>query len=162
MTLSTNQLPAGAAAACRRLRAELAAALGDDLVAVWLHGGTTFPDRPLHPGDLDICAVTATVTPEEREPAAWTRWQLGKLYWSVGRVGAAAEQYRSALAIFPGYVYALDALAQAESARGNLRHSILLESRAVDTVPLPQFAATLNDLYRTARQPARANRRRSR
>ena len=33
--------------------------------------GTTFPDRPLHPGDLDICAVTATVTPEEREPAAW-------------------------------------------------------------------------------------------
>ena len=109
------------------------------------------------PGAIGAMQMAADAASAEREPAAWTRWQLGKLYWSVGRVGAAAEQYRSALAIFPGYVYALDALAQAESARGNLRHSILLESRAVDTVPLPQFAATLGDLYRTARQPARAN-----
>jgi tetratricopeptide (TPR) repeat protein len=94
----------------------------------------------------------------EREPSAWTHWQLGKLYWSIGKVDAAEHQYHAALAVFPGYVYALDALALAEAARGHLTRAISLESRAVNTVPLPQFAATLGDLYRVAGKPARAAR----
>lgn len=31
--------------------------LGDDLVALWAHGGTTFADRPRRAGDLDTYAV---------------------------------------------------------------------------------------------------------
>jgi tetratricopeptide (TPR) repeat protein len=82
------------------------------------------------------------------EPTAWTHWQLGKLYWSAGRAGAAEHEFRAALAAFPGYPYALDALALAEAASGDARKAIELERRAVDAIPLPQFVANLGDLYR--------------
>jgi tetratricopeptide (TPR) repeat protein len=90
----------------------------------------------------------------EAEPTAWTRVQLGKLYWSTGRLGAAAAQYRAALAVFPGYVHALDALAQVEGARGRFGQAIALERRAVDQTPLPQFVGYLGDLYSAAGRPA--------
>jgi len=83
----------------------------------------------------------------DREGYAWTAVQLGKLYWLEGDGRTAATLYRSALAVFPGYVYALDALAPVEAARGRLRSALALEQRAVDAIPLPQFVAQLGDLY---------------
>src|SRR5262245_35109314 len=80
------------------------------------------------------------------EGHAWARVQLGKLYWSIGEIGAAAREYRRALDTFPDYVYALDAMAQVEAARGHARRAIALEQRAVDAVPLPQFVGSLGDL----------------
>jgi tetratricopeptide (TPR) repeat protein len=94
----------------------------------------------------------------EPEPTAWTRVQLGKLYWSQGRLGAAAAQYRAALAVFPGYVHALDALAQVEGARGRFARAIALERQAVAETPLPQFVGYLGDLYAAAGRPALARR----
>jgi tetratricopeptide (TPR) repeat protein len=94
----------------------------------------------------------------EPEPTAWTRVQLGKLYWSRGRLGAAAAQYRAALAVFPGYVHALDALAQVEGARGRFARAIALERRAVGETPLPQFVGYLGDLYAAAGRPVLAHR----
>ncbi|MDQ3874630.1 MAG: tetratricopeptide repeat protein [Actinomycetota bacterium] len=90
------------------------------------------------------------------EAHAWSRVQLGKLLWSLGRIDAAGRQYGLALAAFPGYVHALDALAQVEAAKGRLRRAIALERRAVDAVPLPQFVAALGDLYREIGRPALA------
>jgi tetratricopeptide (TPR) repeat protein len=84
----------------------------------------------------------------EPEPQAWTHVQLGKLYWAMGRMGAAENEYRRALAAFPGYVYALDALAQVQAARGRLGSATWLERRAVARIPLPQFVSALGDLYR--------------
>jgi tetratricopeptide (TPR) repeat protein len=84
----------------------------------------------------------------EPEASAWAHWQLGKLYWSVGRIDAAEHEYRAALAAFPDYVYALDALAPVEAARGHLDAAVSLERRAVDRIPLPQFVGALGDLYR--------------
>jgi tetratricopeptide (TPR) repeat protein len=98
-------------------------------------------------GAIQAMQLAVDAATAEREPSAWTHWQLGKLYWSVGRVAAAAREYRAALAIFPGYVYALDALAQAEAGRGRLRDALALEQRAVDGMPLPQFVGFLGDLY---------------
>jgi hypothetical protein len=68
-----DDLPEAAASASLRLRHELLAILGADLVGAWLHGGTTFVDRPAQPGDLDICAVIANVAPDERTPRTWRR-----------------------------------------------------------------------------------------
>jgi tetratricopeptide (TPR) repeat protein len=102
---------------------------------------------------LAVDAATA-----EREPSAWSHWQLGKLYWSVGRVAAAENEYRAALAVFPGYVYALDALAQAEAGRGHLREAVALEQRAVNGIPLPQFVGFLGDLYAATGRQALARR----
>jgi tetratricopeptide (TPR) repeat protein len=94
----------------------------------------------------------------EPEPTGWPRAQLGKLYWASGRLDAAAAQYRAALSVFPGYVHALDALAQVEGARGHFGRAIALERQAVAETPLPQFVAYLGDLYAAARRPALARR----
>lgn len=94
----------------------------------------------------------------EPEPLAWTSTQLGKLYWSRGRLAPARREYLRALAAVPGYVFALDALAQAEAARGDYRRAIALERRAVAKIPLPQFVSALGDLLRVSGDEAGAQR----
>jgi tetratricopeptide (TPR) repeat protein len=101
-------------------------------------------------------AVDAAVG--QPEALAWSQTQLGKLLWSHGRLRSAERHYRIALAVRPGYVYALDALAQVEAAHGRVRRAIALERRAVDTIPLPQFVATLGDLERVLGRDAAATR----
>lgn len=59
MSVSLDEIPEVARIAWVRLRDELRVILGDDLVALWAHGGTTFPDRPRRAGDLDTYAVVA-------------------------------------------------------------------------------------------------------
>jgi tetratricopeptide (TPR) repeat protein len=107
-----------------------------------------------------IAAMRLAVEAAANQPeaTAWARVQLGKLYWSIGRLGPAEQQYRAALAAFPRYAYAFDALAQVEAARGQLRAATALEAQAVDAIPLPQFVALLGDLYRSQRQRALARR----
>ena len=73
MTVAIGDLPEAAATASLRLRDMLLAILGTDLVGLWLHGGTTFADRPDRPGDLDISAVIANVVSDERTPRVWRR-----------------------------------------------------------------------------------------
>lgn len=69
--LTIDHLPERAATLSRRVRDQLLAILGDDLTSLWLHGGTTFADRPEIPGDLDIAGVIRAVTPEERHISQW-------------------------------------------------------------------------------------------
>jgi tetratricopeptide (TPR) repeat protein len=111
-------------------------------------------------GDLDgavsAMRLALDAAAGDREGYAWTAVQLGKLYWLRGDGRAAARLYRSALAVFPGYVYALDALAPVEAGRGRLDRAIALERQAVGSIPLPQFVAQLGDLYTRAGRPAQA------
>jgi tetratricopeptide (TPR) repeat protein len=111
-------------------------------------------------GDLDgsIAAMRLALDAAagDREGYAWTAVQLGKLYWLRGDAGTAAQLYRDALTVFPGYVYALDALAPVEAGRGRLERAIVLERQAVDSIPLPQFVAQLGDLYARAGRPTQA------
>jgi tetratricopeptide (TPR) repeat protein len=109
-------------------------------------------------GAIQAMQMAVDAATSEPEPTAWTHWQLGKLYWSVGRAQAAAREYRISLAAFPGYVYALDALAQVQAARGRTAAAIALERRAVNRMPLPQFVAQLGDLYRAEGELALARR----
>jgi len=88
----------------------------------------------------------------EPDALAWTHTQLGKLYWSHGRIGAAAREYGAALRVRPGYVHALDALALVEAARGHKARAVALARRASETMPLPQFVTTLGDLLGSQRQ----------
>jgi tetratricopeptide (TPR) repeat protein len=102
--------------------------------------------------------VALEAAADQPEATAWTHVQLGKLYWSIGRIGAAAREYDAALAAFPGYPYAFDALAQVQSARGGLGSAIALETRAVNAIPLPQFVSQLGDLYRARGELRQARR----
>jgi tetratricopeptide (TPR) repeat protein len=100
-------------------------------------------------GAIDAMQLAVDAAAGQGEPEAWTRVQLGKLYWSIGKLRPAAAEYRSALRAFPGYPHALDALSRVEAARGLVRRAIALEQRAVDVNPLPQYVAQLGDLYRS-------------
>ena len=99
-------------------------------------------------GAVSAMRLAVDAAADEPEPLAWAHVQLGKLEWSHGHLGPASREYRAALRSYPGYVYALDALAQVEAARGRYSRAIGLERRAVGTIPLPQFVTTLGDLYR--------------
>ena len=60
-------------------------------------------------------------------------------------------------ALFPGYAYALDALAQVEAARGRPRlPRSRSSSRPSTAIPLPQFVASLGDLLPATRASAAA------
>ena len=92
------------------------------------------------------------------EPTAWTHVQLGKLYFNHGRYAKAEREFRIANATFPDYAYGLDALAQAEAARGRYTAAIATEREAVDAIPLPQYVAVLGDLYKVTGHPVLAER----
>ena len=100
------------------------------------------------PEAIDTMQLAVQSSAGEGEPEAWARFQLGKLYWSIGRMSAAERQNRAALRAFPGYHYALDSLSRIEAAKGHNRAAIALEQQAVDRIPLPQYVAQLGDLYR--------------
>jgi tetratricopeptide (TPR) repeat protein len=104
------------------------------------------------PEAIETMRLAVGAAQGQGEPEAWTRFQLGKLYWSIGRFGAAEQQDRAALRVFPGYHYALDALARIEAAKGHNSAAIGLQQQAVDTIPLPQYVAQLGDLYRASGQ----------
>jgi tetratricopeptide (TPR) repeat protein len=105
-------------------------------------------------GDIDGAAVAMQLAIDaatgQREGQAWAYTQLGKLYATHGRLGAAERQYRRALGVRKGYVYAVEGLAQVAAARGRLGEAIGLERRAAEEMPLPQFVTTLGDLLRVS------------
>src|SRR6266516_5087364 len=102
---------------------------------------------------LPILQLAVDAATGQGEAEAWSRVQLGKIYWSVGRLTPAAAQFRTALRVFPNYPYALDALARVVAARGGAQRAIALAQEAVDVNPLPQYVAQLGDLYRSQGQP---------
>ena len=108
------------------------------------------------PGAITAMKLALDAAAGDREGYAWTAVQLGKLHWQRGDGRVAAVLYRNALAVLPGYVYALDALAPVEAARGRLDRAIALERQAADAIPLPQFVSQLGDLYARAGRPTAA------
>jgi hypothetical protein len=64
VSVPLDEIPEAARIAWTRLRDELHGILGDDLVALWGHGGATFADRPRRAGDLDTYAVLARAPDE--------------------------------------------------------------------------------------------------
>ena len=80
------------------------------------------------------------------EPTAWTHVELAKLALGSGRVERAARHVRAALAVFPGYVPALEQRARVEAARGELGRATETARRAATAVPLPQLVALHADL----------------
>jgi tetratricopeptide (TPR) repeat protein len=94
---------------------------------------------------MELAVDAAAGRPEAQ---AWALVELGKLHFGLGELAPAERAYRAALHVFPGYVYALEALARVEAAHGRPEQAIRLAQRAAEALPLPQLVATLGDLYR--------------
>ncbi len=101
-------------------------------------------------------AVSAAASTSE--PAAWSLVELGNLYYNSGRLRPAARAYREALARFPGYHRAQAALGRVAAAQGRIDRSVALYERALETVPLPEYAARLGETLAAAGRTAEAAR----
>jgi tetratricopeptide (TPR) repeat protein len=86
------------------------------------------------------------------ENTAYTRVLLGNLYLGNGRPDEAEREYLLTLQRSPGYGPAQAGLAYVRAARGDDAGAIFYLSRAVESLPLPEYVIALGDLYaRTGR-----------
>ena len=98
-------------------------------------------------GAIESMRLALRATNEVGENAAWVRSQLGDLYFGSGDIPRAARLYRSASRAAPEYVVPSVGLARVASARGDLQDAIRIMEGVVDSLPSPQHAAFLGDLY---------------
>lgn len=84
------------------------------------------------------------------ENAAWTLVQLGNLHFDRGRLRPAERAYRGALARYPGYVKAEAGLARVQAAQGRWEAAVTLYRKALDAVPLPEYAVGLAETLAAA------------
>ncbi len=92
-------------------------------------------------------ATEGDIVPEH---AAWVHAQLASFYFLKGDIERAGQEYQRSLDAFPGYVYGLGGMGRVAAARGDLRAALDYYTRAVNTVPLPEFVIALGDVYATA------------
>ena len=116
--------------------------------------------RELH-GDIDgamdmMQRAVDSGTPN-LESTAWTRTQLGNLYFNTGNLEQAEVEYLHTLNDRPGYVYALAGLARVRTAQGDSQEAIQLLNQAVAIIPMPEFVILLGDLYQATGQRAAAS-----
>lgn len=107
--------------------------------------------RSLH-GDTDgavaaMRTAAESANPQNPEGVAWCRVHLGDELVSAGRRAEAEREYDRALFIFPDYHLALAAKARARFAAGDADAAVDFYRRAVERVPLPEYAAALGDVY---------------
>jgi tetratricopeptide (TPR) repeat protein len=108
------------------------------------------------PGAITAMRLAARAAGPRPQPYAWARLHVGKLYFSTGRLGPAAREYRAALSAYPNYPQALHELARVQAARGRLARAVGLERAAVERKPLPEHVTFLGDLYRAQGRTALA------
>jgi tetratricopeptide (TPR) repeat protein len=117
--------------------------------------------RELHgdlPGAISAMRLAVSAGGQAPENVAYVETLLGNLYFDVGRLDAAREAYRTALARFPGYVPASAGIASVEAARGRLAPAIRRYRGAVARLPLPQYVVSLGETELAAGRSAAARR----
>ncbi|HET7342188.1 MAG TPA: tetratricopeptide repeat protein, partial [Methylomirabilota bacterium] len=81
------------------------------------------------------------------EPVAWMHYQLGELLFYQGDLAGAEAAERDALTAMPNYHRALAGAARVQAAGGRLREAADLYHKALNVIPLPEYAAALGDVY---------------
>ena len=115
--------------------------------------------RELHgdmDGALEMMQLAVDGGTPNMESTAWTRTQLGSLYFNTGNLEQAELEYTRTLNDRPGYVYALAGLGRVRAAQGQMDEAIELLTQATNGMPLPEFVIILGDLYQANGQPAAA------
>jgi len=94
------------------------------------------------------------------ENTAWCLVDLGNLYFKTGAIEAAAASYRRARETFPGYHAAHAGMGRALAAQGKYAEAIEEYRKAQGSVPLPDYAAALEQLYTLTSKPEEARKQR--
>lgn len=98
-------------------------------------------------GALEIMGWAVDAGTPNLENTAWTRTQLGNLYFNNGEIEQAAGEYKRTLESYPGYVYALAGLGRVYAAQGRPDAAIQLLEKAIEKSSLPEFVIMLADIY---------------
>ena len=101
------------------------------------------------PGAIALMRQAVEAGRPGSEPRAWSQVQLGLLLFGSGDLAEADRQMRTALAERPGDARANAGLARIEAARGRLGRAASLYQIALDTTPLPEYAAALLEIDRS-------------
>jgi tetratricopeptide (TPR) repeat protein len=109
-----------------------------------LHGDTE--------GALEMMQLAVDSGVPKSESTAWTRTQLGNLYFNTGDLDRAELEYQLTLQNRPGYIYAVAGLGRVRAAQGRMEEAIEFLNQAVTVMPLPEFVITLSDLYQASGQ----------
>ena len=92
------------------------------------------------------------------EDGAWAAYQLGELYYSRGRLGAAEAAYEQGAFSAPDYELPKVGLAKVAAARGHLGRAVELLNDVVRTLPSPEFVTLLGDMHLAAGDGASSRR----
>lgn len=84
---------------------------------------------------------------QPREHVAWAQFKLGATLFQTGDLSGAAAAHERALATYPEYHRALAGLAQVRAAERKYPDAIELYRKAIGVIPLPDYAASLGDVY---------------
>jgi tetratricopeptide (TPR) repeat protein len=115
--------------------------------------------RELHgdnSGALEMMQSAVDAGVPHSESTAWTRTQLGNLYFNMGNLKQAEVEYLRTLNDWPGYVYALAGLGRVSAAQGQMDKAIELLTQATNVMPLTDFVILLGDLYQANGQVTEA------
>jgi len=99
------------------------------------------------PGAIQAMKMAVESGAPSAENTAWCMVQLGNLYLIDGQLNRAEEQYQQALLRFPDYAHATAGLARVANARGDLAGAVEHYKRALDRIPLAEFAIGLGEVY---------------
>ncbi|MGH7332155.1 MAG: tetratricopeptide repeat protein, partial [Candidatus Rokuibacteriota bacterium] len=93
---------------------------------------------------------------QPKENVAWAYFKLGSMLFQTGNLSAAEQAHQEALATYPGYHRASAGLAQVRAAQGRYSEAIELYRKALGVIPLPDYAASLGDVYAKVGRPDEA------
>jgi tetratricopeptide (TPR) repeat protein len=102
-------------------------------------------------------AVDAAGEPQ-LENTAWTRTQLGNLYFNQGNLQQAEFEYQFTLQGYPNYIYALSGMGHVRAAQGKVDEAISYLTKASQIMPVPDIIIALGDEYQVSGQSEAAQR----
>jgi tetratricopeptide (TPR) repeat protein len=103
--------------------------------------------------DLDRAIAVGIQTNEPPEGVAWAQVMLAQDYFLMGKLDDASTAGTAAFRTYPTYHRALAILGQVRAAQGKLDESVDFYRRAINIVPLPEYAAALSDVYTKLNRP---------
>ncbi|MGH2746081.1 MAG: tetratricopeptide repeat protein [Thermoleophilaceae bacterium] len=115
--------------------------------------------RELHgdlEGALDAMRLAVSSAPGPGENRSYVQTLLGNLEFERGRIAAAEDAYRMALAGFAAYAPAEAGLARVDAARGRLGSAIARLRGVVQRLPLPGYVIALGETELAAGRPVAA------
>ena len=109
-------------------------------------------------GAIEIMKKAIESGSRSPENVAWCLVDLGNMYLKTGSPDLAELAFQAALKLFPGYHPAFAGLGKLNAQRGRTAQAIEFYQKAEAAVPLPDYAAALEDLYEAAGKSDQARR----